>query len=301
MKSILWPTALIWLGLAIPIQAQVLTLNSEQTVNGIITWGELSALSQMQKIILDSQGNTAWTPTVRVFFKHRLVGTLEGTTASFPDAVVQIVELDPANPYPEVLLSSFTGGAHCCNQVRVLTSDSSGLTWQTVEMGAFNGTPGAAEDIDFDRRYEYITADDRFLYTFASYAGSAAPAQIWQLEGNHFVDQTHQPQFLDFHRERLRGMADWFKDPPAEMEKNGFLAGYVATKALVGELQEGWQQMLKSYDAQSDWGLTTCQAGYDDRGNCKAPEVRYPSYPQALRAFLIQTGYLQPEDSLALP
>ncbi|XGB41693.1 MAG: hypothetical protein LVS60_15815 [Nodosilinea sp. LVE1205-7] len=301
MKSTLWSTALIWLAIAIPLRAQVFEANSEQKVNGAIGWGDLNAVIHVQKTTPESQGYTGWTPTVRVFLKHHLVGTIQGAEAPFPGALVQIVELDTANPYPEVLLSSFTGGAHCCNQVTVLTSDASGHSWQKVELGAFNGSPQPAEDIDFDNRDEYVTADDRFLYTFASYAGSAAPAQIWQLQGNQFVDVTHQPQFIYFHRERLSGMADWFKQQDPEMEKNGFLAGYVATKALVGELQEGWQQMLKSYDAQSDWGLTTCQAGYDDRGNCKAPEVRYPSYPQALRAFLIQTGYLQPEDKLPSP
>ena len=35
-------------------------------------------------------------------------------------AVVQ-TNLDPDNEYPEVLLSAFTGGAHCCNQMQVLT------------------------------------------------------------------------------------------------------------------------------------------------------------------------------------
>ena len=298
MKPILWSTALIWLGIAIPLQAQVFNVDSEQKVNGKIGWGDLTAVIHVQKTTPESQGYTGWTPTVEVFVKKKAVGTIQGAEAPFPAALVQIVELDIKNPYPEVLLASFTGGAHCCNQVTVLTSDPSGQTWQKVELGAFNGSPHPAEDIDFDNRDEYITADDRFLYQFSSYAGSAAPAQIWQLEGNRFVDGTHQPQFIDFHRENLRGMADWFKELDQEREKNGFLAAYVAMKALVGELQDGWQQMLKAYDSESDWGLTNCEAGYDDTGNCKAPEVRYPSYPQALRAFLLQTGYLQPEDKL---
>lgn len=50
--------------------------------------------------------------------------------------------------------------------------------------------------------------------------------------------------------------------------------------------------MLLRYDSTDLSSLTKCQAGYDDKGNCKAKEIVYDSYPQALRAFLVETGYL---------
>jgi len=50
--------------------------------------------------------------------------------------------------------------------------------------------------------------------------------------------------------------------------------------------------MLKRYSRQSDWGLNECLGGYGKNG-CKTPEVVYPTYPDALRAFLKRTGYWQ--------
>lgn len=115
------------------------------------------------------------------------------------------------------------------------------------------------------------------------------------------IDVTHQPEFKKLHRENLNSLSDWFEETERDPEKNGFLAAYVANKALVGEFGEGWQRMMKHYDRESDWGLTRCEAGYDDGGNCQAPEVSYKNYPQALRAFLIETGYIKAADVPAQP
>ena len=49
-----------------------------------------------------------------------LLGALRIGSGS-SEAVLQVLEMDPSNPYPEVLLSTFTGGAHGCNDTRVLT------------------------------------------------------------------------------------------------------------------------------------------------------------------------------------
>lgn len=89
-------------------------------------------------------------------------------------------------------------------------------------------------------------------------------------------------------------MSSWFTEKrDSDSEVNGFLAAYVANKALIGELADGWKRMLKYYDKKSDWGLTDCPQGYDDQGKCIGKEIHYQSFPQALRAFLVETGYIQ--------
>jgi len=65
---------------------------------------------------------------------------------------------------------------------------------------------------------------------------------------------------------------------------NGILAGYVAQKALLGEYEEGWKFMLANYDRTSEWGLAIYQENREIG--------KYPNFPTALRAFLIQQGYL---------
>ncbi len=67
-------------------------------------------------------------------------------------------------------------------------------------------------------------------------------------------------------------------------EVNGILAGYVAQKILLGEYEEGWKFMLANYDRTSDWGLEIYQ-GEEVVG-------KYLDFPTALRAFLIEKGYL---------
>ena len=164
-----------------------------------------------------------------------LLGALRIGSGS-SEAVLQVLEMDPSNPYPEVLLSTFTGGAHGCNDTRVLTSSP---------------------------------------------------------DGRRFLDISHQPAMVPLHRRRLKQMEGWFKQPADQRtEANGFLAALVATKALVGDFDAGWRRMLGSYDRRSDWGLTSCEAGYDAKGNCRRPEKRYADFPAALRAFLDRTGYL---------
>ena len=274
-----------------PAMSQILRMNDDTKLlsgqlhqNGV----EVSAVLQRDP----ATGFQAPVAIVRV--EGREVGRLTGAErlSDVPAAVVQIAEMDPANPYPEVLLSSFTGGAHCCNQIQVLTSDRSGQQWREVTLGPFDDGESPARDPLGSGRYLIVDFDDRFLYRFGCYACSEAPTRVWQLEGATFVDVSHRPEFRPLHRRRLERMEEWFKqDNPSS--PNAFLAGYVATKALLGELEDGWQRMLKHYNHRSDQGLTDCQGGMDETGKCLGKEIRHESFPAALRAFLAETGYIQ--------
>ncbi|HEY9768656.1 MAG TPA: hypothetical protein V6C71_09175 [Coleofasciculaceae cyanobacterium] len=102
-------------------------------------------------------------------------------------------------------------------------------------------------------------------------------------DNGKFIDVTRQ------HSQELRATA-WqmyqaFLEAKKEgYEVNGILAGYVAEKIWLGEYEEGWKFMLANYDRTSDWGLEIY------RGEKVAG--RYPDFPTALRAFLIEEGYL---------
>jgi hypothetical protein len=85
---------------------------------------------------------------------------------SNPPVSVQIAELDPANATPEVVVSFYTGGAHCCSDTKVLTQAKGGSSWQTVKLGELDGGPLTAADLDGDGRYEFESRDNAFLYTF---------------------------------------------------------------------------------------------------------------------------------------
>jgi len=257
---------------------------------GQIKNGQVTATIEHQRRI-NSDGSNVVKPIVDVLVGDLPVGSISTEEVGWPNSILQIVELDSSNPYPEVLLSTFTGGPHCCNDTRVLTSNANGNNWSVVKLGLSDGGTNFARDPLSLGRNVIVGRDDRFLYRFGSYADSWAPVRIWQLNGSKFVDVSHLPEYRPIHRKSLGNMSSWFSQRSQEFP-NGFLAAYIANKSLVGELFDGWDRMLLRYDSNDKWGLTVCAAGYDDNGNCRAKEIDYDSYPQALRAFLIETGYL---------
>jgi len=247
------------------------------------------------------------TPVVTVYLdakapdKSQKGGAPEGTTSAGPRVVaklesdsllsdqplaVQIAELDASNSYPEVVVSFYTGGAHCCSDTSVVTSSPDGATWQTVDVGEFNGGPMLADDIDGDGVYEFELPDNGFFYAFGCYACSAAPLEVLALKDGEIEDVSAEARYRPAHASWLGEMID---DVPEE-EPNGFLAGYVAEKIRLGEGEEAWDLMLKYYDREADWGLDICEQQPDERGECPVPTVRV-GFPEALERTLNENGY----------
>lgn len=233
-------------------------------------------------------------PVVTLSVDGKQVIQSEGSE-SFPDNpvfAVQIAEMDPSNPYAEVVFSTYTGGAHCCSDMRVLTSSKDGKTWREIEAGlfddGFNDGLLEARDLDRDGRYEFAMYDNAFLYSFGSYAGSNAPLQVLQLEDGEIVDASDEPAFRDHHVDSLKDMIEWANEAP---ERNGFLAGYVGQKIRLGEGADAWKLMLKHYDRKSDWGLDWCKAKRDESGECPKGQTEKLTYPQALERLLREAGY----------
>jgi hypothetical protein len=218
----------------------------------------------------------------------RVVATLEGPSAgvSNPPVSIQIAELDPSNAFPEVVVSFFTGGAHCCSATHVVTGNADGSEWTTLDVGEFDGGPMLALDLDGDGTFEFETRDNAFLYAFACYACSEAPLQVLALEDGKIKDVSAAPRFKPAHAAWLRNM---IVGVPEE-EVNGFLAGYVAQKIRLGEGKQAWDLMLKHYDRETDWGLDICDGKRDEAGDCPG-ETRRVAFPEALELMLKENGY----------
>lgn len=202
--------------------------------------------------------------------------------------------MDPNNPHPEIVFSSYTGGAHCCSDTRIITSSKNGTKWQEIEVGSFDGAPLAARDVDSDGRFEVdsdgrfemVVRDNRFLYAFGCYACSAAPLQILQLRGRSINNVSADKAFVEAHRTSLAGMIKSYSD--GNPESNGFLAGYVGQKIRLGEGAEAFAR--KYYDKTTDWGLESCSVALDANSNCPGEVLRL-SFPDALKRFLDEAGY----------
>jgi hypothetical protein len=230
------------------------------------------------------------TPVLSLSIGGKKVLRVEGSE-SFPDNpvfLVQIAEMDPGNPHKEVVFSTYTGGAHCCSDTRILTSSKNGKTWQEIELGPIDGGPLKVRDIDGDGRYEFGFRDNAFLYTFGCYACSTAPFLVLQLQDGKLIDASAKAEFRPHHVTSLQRIIEWAAD---DMDMNGFFAGYVAQKILLGEGPQAWKFMLEHYDKKSDWGLVTCSVKEDEKGECPPGKKVTLTFPQALERFYKDAGY----------
>jgi hypothetical protein len=234
-------------------------------------------------------GEVTRAPVVTVFAGDKEVAKLEGEGSGFadPPVSVQIAEIDGSNPYPEVVVSFYTGGAHCCSDTSVVTATPDGSNWTTVALGEFDGEPLLATDVNGDGRYEFMIRDNAFLYAFACYACSEAPLNLLAIDNGGVKDVTREERFTPAHAAWLKSMTN---NVPDGSDVNGFLAGYVGEKILLGEGKSAWETMLAYYDHASDWGLEFCDKPLNDDGECPVATVRLP-FPQALERMLKENGY----------
>jgi len=199
---------------------------------------------------------------------------------------VQIVEIDPANETPEVVVSTYSGGAHCCGVLQVASKNAEADTWSVIDMGEFDGEPPVAKDYNGDGRAEFIIDDDAFLYTFGAYAFSVAPQVVLTIEGGEVKNVSADPSFEAVQKSWMKQLVDIARNDYA----NAYLAGYVAQKSLLGEGEEAWDLMLQHYDKSDDWGLQTCDQPLTDAGVCPGEEVTV-EYPEMLKRVLRENGY----------
>jgi hypothetical protein len=204
----------------------------------------------------------------------------EGSSFTVYTGNISLKDLD-ANGITEVIITTFSGGAHCCTNHVIYTWQEKQFT--KIETGYSDGTGGAFEDLNGDGKYEFLTYDNSFLYMFSSYAGSFPPSLIYSFQNGKLENVTRQNQKQL--RSVVKQMYQAFLQSKQENgEVNGILAGYVAQKILLDEYEDGWKFMLANYDRTSDWGLEIYEG---DR-----QVGTYPDFPTALKAFLIKEGYL---------
>ena len=221
----------------------------------------------------------------RVVFNMRLdeVGNTD------PTATLTLLHLDPTSHEPQAVFESHWGGAHCCTMTKIATAV--GETWHVLAGRTLDGGGYGFEDIDEDGAYELVNVDNSFLYAFTSYAESRAPAQVSKLVGARIEDVTRDPKFLAFNRQQLHQDEYSASLEPSAWQSNGFLAAWVASKALVGEFDDAWSRMLTLYDRSSDWPLTECTVPQIN-GQCPQGRERQIDFPTALRKHLEERGYI---------
>ena len=198
-----------------------------------------------------------------------------------------IVRLDSSSAFPQVVATHFTGGAHCCTVMKVLTFIAG--RWEVVNVGEFDSGGPQIEDLNGDGSAELVGKDDSFDYAFASYAESYAPPKILRLVGDHIVDVSSSSEFKRPILQML--LANQGLATPDMWRDNGFLAGWVAHSALIGSGGDAWRRMLDLYNRDSDWDLSVCAVPMKGLEPCPENAKRFRDFPTALREHLAKNGY----------
>lgn len=167
--------------------------------------------------------------------------TLEGAAGAMRMARAEfsVGPFDRRSAGPQLLVRTFTYGAHCCFEYKLVERRDG--RWLVHDLGQFDGagmpTP---KDLDGDGRLEFLGGDQRFLYAFGPYAFSAVPPQVHEIAGGKLVDVSADPRYRPVYE------ADAAKARKAcqANPEPGVCIPYAATMARLGRLEETWSVIL---------------------------------------------------------
>jgi hypothetical protein len=197
-----------------------------------------------------------------------------GLAAARPSSSLRFATLAGARE-PSALVDFFTGGAHCCYVSYLLLPEARGarlLKHDWGDPGYRLATLGPGGEL-------FVTADDRFAYTFTDYAASVLPVEVLRLDGARLLDVTRSyPAALEADAARQWLLYLKVRATPSP-DVRGVLAAWAADEALLGR----WQAATAT--------LTAALA----RGELAQGPTVWPlgrAYIAALGSFLRKDGYL---------
>lgn len=205
-------------------------------------------------------------------------------------ATVGAGRIDPDSAKPQLLLNTFTGGAHCCLHIQV--ADWIGGKWKIVDVGTFDGEPFDIfpHDVDGDGVADLVYYDDRFAYAFCAYACSWMPPRIFNIRKGKAADVSSQPRYRALFEKDYAAARKSCGDP--EDGNAAACAGMVADGARLGRAAEAWTFALAHVQTDDDWTFPGCKVKADPAKGCpKAQAYRGKDFQISLTKFLAETGY----------
>ena len=241
----------------------------------------------------EAQADPDVPPVVTIFYLKKKVArlVLKGSIGK-PD--VHVVQLDPANRAKEVVVVGYSGGAHCCADIRVVTAlpRREMKRWKVVPLGDdYDGGIDGLRDLDGDGLAELLLKDSRFLYRYDCYVCSYAPPLILSVRNGRKVNLTRRKSFRPLLRTETEGIRRRIlrmKQEEPDESPNGLLAGYMAVETMLGNGPAAWRFMLKHHRPQQ---MPYCPLPNPKEGDCPVPEMDV-SYPVHLSIFLREAGYI---------
>ena len=201
-----------------------------------------------------------------------------------------VVKLLTYSPSPQVVVTNYTGGAHCCTNTWILSRDADHAAWSKTKAETLDGDGYWYEDVDGDGALEMLSVDNRFLYAFDSYAGSVAPIKIAKFQNGRIEDVSDTAAMRGRLVQDLAGIEFEGNKSSESWKENGFLAGWLASKIRLGDGDAAWKKVVANINLKSDFGPQECTSG-QNVGDCPAEKLKTIPVLKALASFLKENGY----------
>lgn len=171
-----------------------------------------------------------------------------GDDPEYPDfSSLKVGDLD-ADGEAEVIVDTFSGGAHCCTTARIYSFRPATGTYRRARSYNFGNGGYQLRDLSGDGRLLFSADDDAFAYAFASYAASARPPKVlaFSTATGRFTDMTRRfPALIRKDAAYLLKEIRKAKAAP-DHEIQGALAAYVAEQYLLGKGSVGKAELARA-------------------------------------------------------
>ena len=166
-------------------------------------------------------------PVLKVWSAARVIGSRRRLRLRLPAAEASIAELDPSNSGPGSTSQLFRRRPLLFHRHRRRRVG----TWQALEVGEFDGDGNYLDDLNDDGVAEIATVTTPSTTSSTATPAARRPSSHGQgRQGGRFLDRSalsrRQPRMAEADREAV---------DPSGWSSPGYLAGWVAAKARVGE------------------------------------------------------------------
>jgi hypothetical protein len=237
------------------------------------------------------RGDDTATPVLVVSSKGRPPLRVAGAVGvSRPYAGFLVFPTDRPRGQAVILFRSYTGGAHCCDEYKLIEPTPAG--WRVHAIGNWDGSGPEPHDVDRDGRLELVARDQRFDYRLTSHAESVMPPVVFVVRDGKLADVTKEPRFRRLFTADLPKLRKACEDSESPL---GPCLGYVAVAARAGEAKSAFQVLDGKPQGTEvrDWELPE-QCGGSPAGCANEKPTRsFKDRHAAVVHFLTDLGYLR--------
>ncbi len=155
---------------------------------------------------------------------------------------VAVARLD-RDAAPDVDVTFYTGGAHCCF-LSVLYLSGGHASSYTRRVKWWGDPLPSLVDLNKSGVTELKSVDDRFAYAFTDYADSAMPVQVWSYADGRANDITRQFPSLVRQDAARQWQAYLSRRSRRLGSVRGILAAYLADESMLGAQDAAWTRVL---------------------------------------------------------